>query len=232
MKSVMISINPKYCELIASGKKTIEVRKTKPKIETPFKCYIYCTTSSYKGKYLHTSNKRGHLLFWENPNDTNITVQPENYNYMAYTCRGKVIGEFVCDKIDYFSFSESEWAYSVAPAGSKMPMHETNALKIMEEQGCLLLDDINAYFGDEDYTAYFWHISNLVIYDKPKELFEFYNLCDESLTDKETSKCKQCIYHKSKNQMSLANEQNCVCDGAKPLTRPPRSWCYVESVIG
>ena len=112
-----------------------------------------------------------------------------------------------------------------------MPMHETNALKIMEEQGCLLLDDINAYFGDEDYTAYFWHISNLVIYDKPKELFEFYNLCDESLTDKETSKCKQCIYHKSKNQMSLANEQNCVCDGAKPLTRPPRSWCYVESVI-
>ena len=43
MKSVMISIRPKWCELIASGKKTIEVRKTKPQALPPFKCYIYCT---------------------------------------------------------------------------------------------------------------------------------------------------------------------------------------------
>ena len=43
MKSVLISISPKWCELIASGKKTIEVRKTRPKISMPFKCYIYCT---------------------------------------------------------------------------------------------------------------------------------------------------------------------------------------------
>lgn len=43
MKSVLISIQPRWCELIASGKKTIEIRKTKPKLETPFKVYIYCT---------------------------------------------------------------------------------------------------------------------------------------------------------------------------------------------
>ena len=43
MKSVLISIQPKWCELIASGEKTVEVRKTKPKIETPFKVYIYET---------------------------------------------------------------------------------------------------------------------------------------------------------------------------------------------
>ncbi len=41
MKSVLISIRPKWCELIANGKKTIEVRKTRPKLERPFKCYIY-----------------------------------------------------------------------------------------------------------------------------------------------------------------------------------------------
>ena len=46
MKSVLLSIKPEWCELIASGKKTLEVRKTKPKLNTPFKCYIYCT----KGK--------------------------------------------------------------------------------------------------------------------------------------------------------------------------------------
>ena len=43
MTSIMISIKPKYCKLIANGKKTVEVRKTKPKIDVPFKCYIYCT---------------------------------------------------------------------------------------------------------------------------------------------------------------------------------------------
>ena len=43
MRAVLISIRPKWCELIASGKKTIEVRKTAPKINTPFKCYTYCT---------------------------------------------------------------------------------------------------------------------------------------------------------------------------------------------
>ena len=42
-KAVMISIRPKWCEKIARGEKTIEVRKTRPKLETPFKCYIYCT---------------------------------------------------------------------------------------------------------------------------------------------------------------------------------------------
>ena len=32
MKSVLISIQPKWCELIASGQKTVEVRKSKPKM--------------------------------------------------------------------------------------------------------------------------------------------------------------------------------------------------------
>ena len=43
MKSVLLSVHPKWCELIAGGKKTVEVRKTRPKIETPFQCYIYAT---------------------------------------------------------------------------------------------------------------------------------------------------------------------------------------------
>ena len=41
--AVLISIRPKWCEKIISGEKTIEVRKTRPKLATPFKCHIYCT---------------------------------------------------------------------------------------------------------------------------------------------------------------------------------------------
>ena len=55
MKSVLISIQPKWCELIANGKKTVEVRKTKPKLKPPFMCYIYCTKPRekifYHGEY-------------------------------------------------------------------------------------------------------------------------------------------------------------------------------------
>jgi predicted transcriptional regulator len=67
--AVMISIRPEWCMLISQGKKTVEVRKTRPKLETPFKCYIYCTMD-YKG---HT------VKMWAS--------------------RGHVIGEFVCDAI-------------------------------------------------------------------------------------------------------------------------------------
>lgn len=169
MKSVLISIKPKWCDLIANGKKTIEVRKNRPKLETPFKCYIFCTTESYKGKYLHTSNKKGNLLFWHNPDDTNITVQPDDYNYKAYTCRGKVIGEFVCCRIN-----------RMAHCGTS---NKDIRLKIVDDfcykeidyeylQKCrLAYNDLEMYSNGGD--IYGWHISNLKIYDKPKELSEF-----------------------------------------------------------
>jgi predicted transcriptional regulator len=76
-KAVLISIKPKWCELIASGEKLVEVRKTKPKIETPFKCYIYMTNGEW---YKDNKNKR---------------------HYGS----GKVIGEFVCDQIDEIGYS-------------------------------------------------------------------------------------------------------------------------------
>jgi len=73
-KAVLLSIQPKWCELIASGEKTIEVRKTMPKIHTPFKVYIYCT----KDEPLYDSGEK----FW-------CKVAGEFGN-------GKVIGEFIC----------------------------------------------------------------------------------------------------------------------------------------
>lgn len=88
MKAVLISIQPKWCELIASGKKTIEVRKTKPKLETPFKVYIYCTQS--EKQFLQSRN--------------NILFYCENRDFIGghgvgiyKRLNGKVIGEFVCD---------------------------------------------------------------------------------------------------------------------------------------
>ena len=44
-KAVLISIRPEWVEKILTGKKALEVRRNRPKLETPFKCYIYCTNS-------------------------------------------------------------------------------------------------------------------------------------------------------------------------------------------
>lgn len=76
MKSVLISIKPKYCELIANGKKTIELRKTRTKLDTPFKCYIYETQAK-----------------------CDVPQFVDEDGHVDYRGRGQVIGEFVCDGI-------------------------------------------------------------------------------------------------------------------------------------
>lgn len=130
MKSVLISIRPQWCEKIANGEKTIEVRKTRPKLETPFKCYIY------------------------------QTMRREN-NGRTYS-DGKVIGEFVCDQITYFgNVATDPWKYLL---GS---VHEEYK-RLITEEACLSESEILQYGG-----KFAWHISDLVIYDKPKLLSEF-----------------------------------------------------------
>lgn len=179
-KAVLISIRPKWCEMIASGKKTVEVRKNHPKLETPFKCYIYCSKPSYE-----------HEDFF--------VLDAGTEKARAFYGGGKVIAEFMCCEIEKFDSEFSEYAYAVAPPGSVMPMHEETALRIMTEKGCLTYDDITGYFGDEDYKASFWHISDLKIYDVPRAISEFTGL--------------------KKTRFGYA---------PYVITRPPQSWCYVE----
>lgn len=94
MKAVLISIRPKWCELIASGKKTIEVRKTRPKIETPVKCYIYCTVGKGNtGDIL--PNSRGQCS-----RKPRAAVQAVS---RAFPCRG------ICDSIECGKYSRAEY---------------------------------------------------------------------------------------------------------------------------
>ena len=156
-KAVLISIQPKWCELIASGKKTVEVRKSRPKIDTPFKCYIYCTKTSKGWFFMHAPDVRRD---------------------------GKVMGEFLCANIEVGV-----------------------ALFDDHKEACMSKAKLNAYAKGK--PLYGWHISDLKIYDKPKELSEF-----------SPAHCgkRRCF--------------NCECfDAEKPsctLKRPPQSWCYVE----
>lgn len=120
MKSVMISIHPKWCELIASGEKTVEVRKTRPKIEVPFKCYIYET----KGK-------------------TDYPTFIDEDGHEIYEGRGQVIGEFVCDKI-YEFVHIGVGIIVVSPAE-----YEVDSKQALLNSTCLTEQQITDYIGNK-----------------------------------------------------------------------------------
>lgn len=213
MKSILQSIKPQYCELIASGKKTIEVRKTKPKLDVPFKVYIYCTKSSKKHQTICGCMVLNSDELFRLPNGKiKYGDSIEMMLYDDYTkdnfLNGKVIGEYVCDEIE--------------------PKYCANGIATYyeNEQGTCLSDAELQMYADGVKPLYFWHISDLVIYDKPKELSEFTILCKEY--DKDNPDCECCDYQSATCDCDTPPQFDCKCNGLKPLTRPPQSWCYVE----
>lgn len=155
MKAVLISIKPKWCLLISELIKTIEVRKTKPNLETPFKCYIYCTKakSHYSVGHIGLSDDELYRL-----NDgqikygNSIELMLNNNCTVNNFLNGKVIGEFVCDKITDMRDMGGEEFFSTS---------------------CMTYEDWRNYTDYTKHIIWGWHISDLKIYDKPKELSEF-----------------------------------------------------------
>lgn len=199
MKSVLISIKPKWCELIASGKKTIEVRKTRPKCDTPFKCYIYCTkdkgVSFWTGKRYAYADDRSHNLF-------------------DVCGNGKVIGEFTCNKIDRLAVCGYDNRNTeLRRVDDNWKVYDLDYDYLNKCQ--LSLDNLKKYSSG---GLYGWHISNIVIYDKPKDLDDFMAFGKKHCDQKN---CKKCLY--------MGIDGICdVKDIGQPMTRPPQSWCYVE----
>ena len=165
MKSVLISIQPYWVDLIASGKKTVEVRKTKPKLNAPFKVYIYCT----QDKYVRFANRNN----WDG--------------------NGNVIGEFVCDEIKM----------SLVGCNEKGCPSYWDIL----DGSCLTPNELLCY--GEFKTLYGWHISDLVIYDEPKELSEFHKIG----------------YIETKESVSWLTREE---ENSWQIKKPPQSWGYVE----
>lgn len=168
-KAVLISIKPKWAEKIVNGYKTIEVRRTRPKIDTPFKCYIYCTYGQ------------------------------ENENYMLGK-RGKVIGDFVCDKIE-----------KIKPCFE----YYSNGYDIDDDtlsKTYLTREQFMEYGKGK--SLYGWHISDLKIYDEPKPIMQFYKPCPI-----EWKNCPGCELYSTYTGCCMNN-----------IDRPPESWCYVEEI--
>lgn len=208
MKSVILSTRPQWCEKIChkigkdeNGKpiyeKRIEVRKSAPS-EVPFKAYIYATKPKkfYKCGAMSTSDE---LLWLANGK----IEMGDGFKFWAdgdeYQClNGRIIGEFICNKVMF-----------LMPLGLRGFEMREEILKSI----CLTNDDLNAYGGLK--TLYGWHISDLKIYDKPKELSEFYIPCKKP-------SCRMCDWEREYDV--------CACGYKKPITRPPQSYMLVEEL--
>jgi predicted transcriptional regulator len=162
MIAVLISIRPKWCEKIISGEKTIEVRKTRPKLIPQFKCYIYCTLPKY-------------------PHEDFIAT---DYPRPQFYGGGKVIGEFTCNRVTNLFSNSRFW------------LDEDDVLHT-----CLSAAEMRKYANGAR-GLYGWHISDLRVYDHPRDLWEFIGL----------------------RQTRFGWEP-------VPITRPPQSWRYVEEEI-
>ena len=187
-KAVMISIRPKWCEKIARGEKTIEVRKTRPKLETPFKCYIYCT-------------KDAKMQWWTGSRYS--YADDHSHNAFDKCGNGKVIGEFVCDCVTpLYNVCTDDWKRLTGG------LHRIE--KELVNQAYLTEAQLHTYAGGKNCFA--WHISNLKIYDTPKELSKF-SRPFENCIDK------------------VCDEFGCAsCENGGHIKRPPQNWCYVEAM--
>lgn len=200
MKAVLLSIQPNWCKFIWAGMKTVEVRKTRPTLETPFKVYIYCT--GHDG-WVMKSPKAG--------------VQKMD---------SRVIGEFTCDKIDRLTH--------VGAMGSNEPpkLHiETSDLwhkpaNDLLQAACLTEAEAEKYLRGGDGCG--WHISDLKIYDKPRELDEFSRFGFFGMGNSNCVcgnwRCEN--YEPSEDHMI---PPTCKINGCS-ICRPPQSWCYVEEL--
>ena len=150
MKSIMISHSPESCKLILSGEKTLDIRKAKPKIDPPFKCYIYCTLSGSNEFFKNVCG--GDVAKW---NRSGIALK-----------KGKVVGEYVCDKIVDTRDIGGEEFFSK----SKMT-----------------LDDWRKYTNYTKRQIWGYYITDVKIYE-PMLISNFYKRC-------KLAPCGECIYN-------------------------------------
>lgn len=166
-KAVLISMKPKNVKLVLNGDETLEVRKTRPKLETPFKCYIYCTAG-------------------------NLSYKVSNGMFCNISGGKVVVGEFTCDNIatynyDYCPHPEIGMDYDCGDSWWEIDDEDLKS-------ACLTEKEFRYYaFGSE--AMYGWHISNLEIYNTPRPLDDFkpwYRDCKYTDLGLAIPKCETC----------------------------------------
>ena len=204
MKSVLISIQPYWVFLIIAKTMGWSIDKEK--------------TVEVRKNYPKSNDWNKVVKIYCSKDKKSFAQIPKEYQPLMEKFLGKVTGEFVCDKIFEIEYQ----------CGS----YRCKGLTVLENDRVasaskLSLRDIRNYLSCNN--GYGWHISNLVIYDKPRELSDFYAKCNKFDLDKKEiyeAHCTDCGNEHGIAPCEYINKKWCV-----PITRPPQSWCYVESEV-
>ena len=215
MKSVLISIRPEWIVKILNGEKTIELRKSYPKCELPCKVYIYCT-------------KQGRpLVYGDVPcNSGFIEKYTQTYNYSKEyvdkiwgNLQGKVLAEFTLNKITKHEKNcidvEDNLCYNFLGEDVKKAGFTFDDKNAVASINALCEFDLFVEGYGQGKPLYAWHIEDLKIYDKPKELCDFLTQGYRNYDD--------WLYGDYKGTQSY----NDYLEGWV-LRKAPPSWCYVE----
>mgnify|MGYP004663177957 FL=1 len=204
MKEVLISIKPYWVFLIIAKtmgwnidkEKTVEVRKTCPKDNEWNKVgKIYCTKDKQS-----------------------FNCIPKEYQPFMQKFLGKVIGEFVCDKITriaHCGYDNRRIELNIVDENLTIKKLDKGFLSRCQ----LSFSDIEKYANGNE--VYGWHISNLKLYDEPKDIGEFYKGGMLSYDD-----WLYGIYNGNGGARSSYESYK----NAFKLSKAPQSWRYVEGV--
>ena len=226
MKGILFSVKPRDCENIASGKKTVIACKKMPKLQTPFKVYIYQTRKPvlvlFSGTGRHISE----------------------YDKIRYYEKGsgKIIGEFVCDEILEYKYGDNP-IYS--PYGAYRGKMKGYSCWQNKGDNLLMTNSEMEEFGKGKNFGGL-RITELKIYDTPKELSEFYKVGTKSLEELDCDElCKYCAptNYGERRVHLVPNAGAAFCEGDYceeayrkyleqefALTRPPQGWVYVQEL--
>lgn len=200
MRNILISIKPEYVCKILNKEKILEIRKSIPKCDLPCKVYVYCT-----------KDRNNVCVVKQNTSFIYKTINIDCVHILGngYIGNGKVVAEFTLNKIDKIEICDPYIFRN----------NEQEDWKYFEKNACLTCEQMMEYIGygedhdgwDKKYdVGYAWHIDDLIIYDKPKELSDFR------------------VWDKTYNNVgafgwAFSDEQKYTS-----LKRPPQSYMFVE----
>ena len=213
MKSILISIKPNWVAKILNGEKTVEVRKGTALYKATQKLideYGYAEFFVYNTRderYRLDKELNGKYFVWDTKSKDYPFDKTRNRHYFF----GKVVFKFRCYKVEHFEREYLSRYIDDYYYDSGEPLN-----KKFYKQTCLTEDELFNYIGGKGGCAI--HISDLEIFDKPKELSEFNGY-------KRVHKCDVCPIERMCIGFCGKDTYSTIL---KPLTKAPQSMCYIE----
>lgn len=213
MKAIMLSVNPNWMAEILNGKKTIEVRKTCPEVFKHLKPYEGCSIDVY---LYCTSHKNYHQSLYEVCEEDGGGYDVDWYDPCCdkkhekeYLLNGLVVAKFRLNKVEEIKYQRvfEQNPFHCLEEESGYGTKTLNA-KEFKEKSCLTDKELEKYLNTDKPNAkgYAWYIDDLEIFDKPKELSDFYKWF--KFYDEISDDLKNLPVYK--------------------LDKAPQSYCYIE----